>query len=67
MENNRFRTEKSNVKIFERFRAACDVYFNKKSAFYKNIKEEMEKNLELKKPCVKSGSSERQRRMEEYD
>lgn len=44
-----FAPKKSNVKIFERFRAACDVYFNKKSAFYKNIKEEMEKNLELKK------------------
>ena len=50
-----FAPKKSNVKIFERFRAACDVYFNKKSAFYKNIKEEMEKNLELKKAlCEKA-------------
>ncbi|MFV0585375.1 MAG: DUF349 domain-containing protein, partial [Parabacteroides gordonii] len=47
--------KKSNVKIFERFRAACDVYFNKKSAFYKSIKEDMEKNLELKKAlCEKA-------------
>lgn len=44
-----FVPKKSNVKIFERFRAACDVYFNRKSEFYKNIKDEMEKNLELKK------------------
>ena len=44
-----FAPKKSNVKIFERFRAACDVYFNRKSEFYKNIKDEMEKNLELKK------------------
>lgn len=44
-----FAPKKSNVKIFERFRAACDIYFNRKSEFYKNIKDEMEKNLELKK------------------
>lgn len=44
-----FAPKKFNVKIFERFRAACDVYFNKKSEFYKAIKEEMEKNLELKR------------------
>ncbi|SEG11070.1 DUF349 domain-containing protein [Parabacteroides chinchillae] len=44
-----FAPKKFNVKIFERFRAACDIYFNKKSEFYKAIKEEMEKNLELKK------------------
>lgn len=50
-----FAPKKSNVKIFERFRAACDVYFNKKSAFYKSIKEDMEKNLELKKAlCEKA-------------
>ncbi|WFE86524.1 DUF349 domain-containing protein [Parabacteroides chongii] len=50
-----FAPKKSNVKIFERFRAACDIYFNKKSTFYKGIKEEMEKNLELKKAlCEKA-------------
>ncbi|MCD8136437.1 MAG: DUF349 domain-containing protein [Parabacteroides gordonii] len=50
-----FAPKKSNVKIFERFRAACDVYFNRKSAFYKSIKEDMGKNLELKKAlCEKA-------------
>ncbi len=44
-----FAPKKHNVKIFERFREACDTYFKKKSEFYKGIKEEMEKNLELKK------------------
>lgn len=44
-----FAPKKSNVKIFERFRAACDVYFTRKNEFYKVIKEEMEKNLALKK------------------
>lgn len=50
-----FAPKKSNVKIFERFRAACDVYFNKKSDYYKVVKEEMEKNLDLKKAlCEKA-------------
>lgn len=44
-----FAPKKFNVKIFERFRAASDVYFGKKSEFYKAVKEEMEKNLERKK------------------
>ncbi|MDF9830921.1 DUF349 domain-containing protein [Parabacteroides sp. PF5-6] len=44
-----FAPKKYNVKIFERFRAACDVYFNKKSEFYKGVKEDMEKNLEKKR------------------
>jgi hypothetical protein len=43
-----FAPKKYNVKIFERFRAACDGYFNKKSEFYKSVKEDMEKNLEKK-------------------
>lgn len=50
-----FAPKKYNVKIFERFRAACDVYFNKKSEFYKEVKGEMEKNLERKKElCEKA-------------
>lgn len=50
-----FAPKKSNVKIFERFRAACDVYFNNKSEYYKSVKEEMEKNLDLKKAlCEKA-------------
>ena len=44
-----FAPKKHNVKIFERFRAACDAYFEKKSEFYKTIKSEMEKNLEAKR------------------
>ncbi|MDH6313879.1 chromosome segregation ATPase [Parabacteroides sp. PFB2-10] len=44
-----FAPKKFNVKIFERFRAACDVYFQKKGEFYKGVKDDMEKNLEEKK------------------
>lgn len=52
-----FATKKQNVKIFERFRAACDNYFNKKSEFYKSVKQEMDKNLELKKALVEKAES----------
>ena len=52
-----FATKKQNVKIFERFRAACDNYFNNKSEFYKSIKQEMDKNLELKKALIEKAES----------
>nr|WP_320036626.1 DUF349 domain-containing protein [uncultured Bacteroides sp.] len=44
-----FAPQKMNVKIFERFRAACDEFFKKKGEFFKKIKEEMNENLEKKK------------------
>ena len=31
--------QKMNVKIFERFRAACDEFFRRKAAFFKSVKE----------------------------
>lgn len=40
--------QKMNVKIFERFRAACDTFFNKKAEFFKAVKESMSENLEKK-------------------
>lgn len=44
-----FAPQKMNVKIFERFRQACDVFFTKKSDFYKSVKEDFTVNLEKKK------------------
>ncbi|MDR2810588.1 MAG: DUF349 domain-containing protein [Tannerellaceae bacterium] len=44
-----FAPKKHNVKVFERFRSACNVYFSRKGDFFKNIKEGIDKNLELKK------------------
>lgn len=41
--------QKMNVKIFERFRAACDEFFSRKAAFFKSVKENMANNLEKKK------------------
>ncbi len=50
-----FTPKKHNTKIFERFRAACDVFFTKKTEFYKAIKAEMESNLEKKRAlCEKA-------------
>ena len=50
-----FAPKKSNVKVFERFRAACDVFFRNKSEFYKSIKDTMDANLEKKKAlCEKA-------------
>ena len=47
--------QKMNVKIFERFRKACDDFFKRKAAFFKNYKEEMSKNLEKKRAlCEKA-------------
>ena len=47
--------QKMNVKIFERFRAACDEFFKRKAMFYKTIKENMSSNLEKKRAlCEKA-------------
>jgi hypothetical protein len=50
-----FAPKKHNVKIFERFRTACDTFFKRKSEFYEEIKETMDVNLEKKKAlCEKA-------------
>ena len=47
--------QKMNVKIFERVRAACDAFFNKKAEFFKTVKENMNENLEKKRAlCEKA-------------
>ena len=47
--------QKMNVKIFERFRKACDEFFRKKSEFFKTLKEGMNENLEKKRAlCEKA-------------
>lgn len=44
-----FAPQKMNVKIFERFRKACDEFFRKKGEFFKTLKEGMNENLEKKR------------------
>lgn len=41
--------QKMNLKIFERFRAACDNFFKHKSDFFKEAKSALANNLERKK------------------
>ena len=43
-----FAPKKDNTKIYERFRSACDKFFELKRGFYEGIKSEMEHNLQLK-------------------
>lgn len=50
-----FAPHKMNVKIFERFRHACDDFFKKKGEFFKSLKEGFSENLEKKKAlCEKA-------------
>ena len=44
-----FAPQKMNTKIFERFRAACDDFFKRKSDHFKSLKGNMNDNLEKKK------------------
>lgn len=43
-----FAPQKFNVKIFERFRAACDLFFKSKNTFYAERKENLAENLKKK-------------------
>ena len=47
-----FAPQKMNVKIFERFRTACDVFFSRKADFFKAMKEKYAQNAEKKKELV---------------
>ena len=44
-----FAPQKMNIKIFERFRMACDEFFRQKSEFFKEAKSALANNLERKK------------------
>ncbi len=47
-----FAPQKMNVKIFERFRAACDDFFSRKSNYFVELKKELAANAEKKKALV---------------
>jgi archaellum component FlaC len=50
-----FAPKKHNNKIYQRFRAACDKFFEKKRAFFAESKETQVKNLQLKTElCMKA-------------
>lgn len=43
-----FAPKKDNNLIYDRFRAACDSFFNRKREFFKSFKKEQQDNLQLK-------------------
>ena len=52
-----FAPQKMNVKIFERFRAACDDFFGRKAEFFKELKNRFNENVEKKKVLVEKAKS----------
>ena len=52
-----FAPQKMNVKIFERFRAACDEFFNRKGEFFKEMKAQFAENTEKKKALVEKAQA----------
>ena len=52
-----FAPQKMNTKIFERFRAACDEFFKRKSEHFKSLKVNMSENLERKKQMCEKAES----------
>ena len=52
-----FAPQKMNVKIFERFRAACDEFFGKKAEYFKNMKQQFSENAEKKKALVEQAQA----------
>ena len=47
-----FAPKSMNVKIFERFRAACDVFFSRKSEYFKTLRATFAENVEKKKALI---------------
>lgn len=52
-----FAPQKMNVKIFERFRAACDLFFTNKATYFKELKEHFAENTEKKKALVEKAQA----------
>ena len=52
-----FAPKKDNTRIYERFRAACDRFFEAKRKFYEGVKSEMEHNLQLKQEICEAAEA----------
>ncbi len=52
-----FAPQKMNVKIFERFRAACDDFFSRKGEFFKDLKSKFAENAEKKRALVEQAQA----------
>ncbi len=52
-----FAPQKMNVKIFERFRAACDDFFSRKAEYFRGMKQQFSENAERKKALVEQAQA----------
>ena len=52
-----FAPKKDNTRIYERFRLACDRFFEAKRKFYEGVKSEMEHNLQLKQEICEAAEA----------
>ena len=52
-----FAPQKMNVKIFERFRATCDRFFERKAEFFKKMKQQYAENIDKRKALIEKAKS----------
>jgi hypothetical protein len=52
-----FAPQKMNVKIFERFRAACDDFFSRKAEYFKGLKNTFKENADKKRALVEKAKA----------
>ena len=52
-----FAPQKMNVKIFERFRAACDDFFARKAEYFKTMKDNFKENAEKKRALIEKAKA----------
>ena len=52
-----FAPQKMNVKIFERFRAACDDFFGRKATYFKTLKDTFKDNAEKKRALIEKAKA----------
>ncbi len=52
-----FAPQKMNVKIFERFRAACDDFFGRKAEYFKNVKTTFKENADKKRALIEKAKA----------
>ena len=52
-----FAPQKMNVKIFERFRAACDDFFGRKAEYFKGLKDTFKDNADKKRELIEKAKA----------
>lgn len=52
-----FAPQKMNVKIFERFRAACDDFFGRKAEYFKGLKTTFKENADKKRELIEKAKA----------